>query len=119
MSRAIRVRGRERPTMPGVHGLEHVERLAATNLANDDPIGSHPERRTQERADVDGPSPFDARWSRLEADEVRLRQPELCSIFDGHDSLGLTHGERERVERARPPAAVPASDEDGPSSTDG
>src|SRR5207245_8964133 len=100
----VQVYCRTRYSMPSVQLQGNVSLHAAMNPANYDPIGSHPERRTQDRAAVDVPIPFDARWSRLEADEVRLRQPELCGIFDGHDSLGLTDGERERVERGRLPA---------------
>ena len=72
--RAVRVRGRERSAVAGVHRLEHVERLAAADLADDDAIGPHPKRGPQQRAHVDGTRPLDARRSRLERDDVRLRQ---------------------------------------------
>ena len=44
MPGGVRVRGRERPFVSGVHRLQHVERLAAADLADDDPIWSHAER---------------------------------------------------------------------------
>jgi hypothetical protein len=33
---------RQRAVVSGVHGLEHVERLATADLADDDPVGAHP-----------------------------------------------------------------------------
>ena len=38
--------------MTGVHGLQHVERLAPTYLADDDAVGTHPERVTHEISDA-------------------------------------------------------------------
>jgi hypothetical protein len=35
----------------GVHGLEHVESLGAAHLADEDPVGAHPEAVAQELAD--------------------------------------------------------------------
>ena len=38
----VGVDGRERPVVPGVERLEHVEGLAAAHLADDDAVGPHP-----------------------------------------------------------------------------
>ena len=38
---AVGVDGGERAVVAGVHGLEHVEGLAATALPDDDPVGPH------------------------------------------------------------------------------
>ena len=37
----VRVDGRHRAVMAGVHGLQHLERLAAAALADDDAVGTH------------------------------------------------------------------------------
>ena len=42
-----------RALVAGVHGLEHVERLAAADLADDDPVGSHAQRVAHQVADGD------------------------------------------------------------------
>src|SRR5206468_12998000 len=42
MSGRVRMRGTEAPLVARVHGLPHVERLAAAHLPDDDPVGSLP-----------------------------------------------------------------------------
>ena len=37
----VRVHRRERALVTGVHRLEHVQRLAAATLTDDDPVGAH------------------------------------------------------------------------------
>ena len=39
----VRVDRRHRPLVPGVHRLEHVQRLGAAALADDDPVRPHPQ----------------------------------------------------------------------------
>jgi hypothetical protein len=60
-----------------VHGLEHVECLASTNLADDDPVRAHPQRVAHEITDGDFAPTLDVGWSRLERHHVWLRQPRL------------------------------------------
>ncbi len=40
---SVGVAGGHRPVMAGVHRLQHVQRLGAAGLADDDPIRSHAE----------------------------------------------------------------------------
>ena len=42
----------ERALVAGVHGLEHVERLGAADLAHDDAVGPHAQRVADELADA-------------------------------------------------------------------
>ena len=57
VARGVRVDGRERAVVAGVHRLEHVERLGAADLADDDPVGPHAQAlRTRSRI-VTSPSP--------------------------------------------------------------
>ena len=41
VARRVGVDGGHRAVVAGVHGLEHVERLGAAALADDDPVGPH------------------------------------------------------------------------------
>ena len=43
VARGVGVDGRDRAVVAGVHGLEHVERGAVTDLADDDAVGPHAE----------------------------------------------------------------------------
>ena len=74
------MRGRERPVVPRVHRLEHVQRLTAADLADDDPVGSHPEGVAHELADGHPPTSLDVGRARLERDDVGAVQPELRSV---------------------------------------
>ena len=53
VARRVRVDRRQRALVTGVHRLEHVERLGAANLADDDPVGAHAQRVADELADPD------------------------------------------------------------------
>src|SRR5438067_174864 len=96
---AVRVRRRQGPAVPSVHSLQHVEGLAAADLADEDPVGTHAKRRPEKRAHVDRAGPLDARSPRFERDDVWLWKTELRCVFDGDDALAIADGEGERVER--------------------
>ena len=53
VARAVAVDRRDRAVVTGVHRLEHVERLAATDLTDDDAVGPHAQRVPDEVADRD------------------------------------------------------------------
>ena len=63
---------RERAVMARVHGLEHVDRLGATTLADDDAVGAHTQAVADEVADRDLALALDVRRARLERDHVLL-----------------------------------------------
>ena len=51
VARGVGVHRRQRAVVARVHGLEHVERLRAADLADDDPVGAHAQRVAHEVAD--------------------------------------------------------------------
>src|SRR4051812_46172201 len=51
LARVVGVDRRHRAIVSGVHGLEHVQRLSPTTLADDDPVGTHTETALHELAD--------------------------------------------------------------------
>ena len=68
----VGVHRRERAVVAGVHRLEHVERLGAADLADDDPVGPHAQRVAHQVADRDLALALDVRRARLQPDHVLL-----------------------------------------------
>jgi len=70
-----------------VHGLEHVQRLRRTALADDDAIRAHTERVADQLSDGDGALALDVGWAGLQRDDVFLPELQLGGILDGDDAL--------------------------------
>ena len=64
--RGVRVDRRQRAIVAGVHRLEHVQRLGAANLADDDPVGTHAQGVADQVADAYLALALDVRRARLE-----------------------------------------------------
>ena len=73
--------------MAGVHRLEHVERLGAANLADDDPVGPHAQRVPDEVADRDLALALDVLRPRLEPQDVALIELQLGCVLDRDDPV--------------------------------
>jgi hypothetical protein len=84
-----------------VHGLEHVQSLAGTALADHDAVGPHAQGVTHQFANRDGALALDVRGARLEGDHVLLAQLELGCVLDGHDALVVRDEGRQNVEHRR------------------
>ena len=82
VTRRVRVDGRDRALVTGVHRLEHVERLGAADLADDDAVGSHAQRVAHEVADRDLAATLDVRRAGLEREHVLLAELELLGVLD-------------------------------------
>ena len=81
---------RHRTVVPGIHRLQHVERLAAAALADDDPVGPHAQRILHEVADANhGAAALDIRRTRFEPDDVLLVEQEFRRVLDRHDALAV------------------------------
>ena len=82
---------RERAVVAGVHRLQHVERLGAANLADDDPVGAHAQGVAHEVADRDLALALDVRRARLEPQHVRWlsRSSAASSIVTIRSSSGI------------------------------
>jgi hypothetical protein len=93
--------------MARVHRLEHVERLPAAALSDDDPVRAHPQGIPDEIAYRHGPAPLDVGRPGLQADHVGFLEAELGRIFDGDDPLVVRDRPGEGVQgvvfRAVPP----------------
>ena len=87
VTRAVGVHRRQRAVVAGVHGLEHVQRLGATDLAHDDAVGPHAEGVADQVPDGDLALALDVGRASLQADDVVLVQLQLDGVFDGDDAL--------------------------------
>ena len=67
VARRVGVHRGERAVVARVHRLEHVQRLGAADLADDDPVGAHAQRVADELADRDLALALDVLRPRLEA----------------------------------------------------
>ena len=99
VARGVGVHGGHRAVVAGVHRLEHVEGFGAANLANDDPVRTHPQRVAHERALIDLPAPLDIRRPRFERDDVILLELQFGRVLDGDDPFGVVDHTGERVEQ--------------------
>ena len=97
LEHTVRVHRGERSVVTGVQRLQHVERLAASDLSDDDAVGAHPQRGTHEIAHGHGARAFGVRWSGLEPHDVLACELELRGLLDGDDPLVG----RDRPSRAR------------------
>ena len=112
VARAVGMGRRQRAVVARVHGLQHVERLARADLANDDAVGAHTQGIAHEVADGDSALALEIGRARFERHDVLLLQAQLGSILDGDDALALGDERRDDVERRRLTGAGTARDED-------
>jgi hypothetical protein len=95
-----------------VHRLQHVERLTAADLADDDPIRAHPKRVADEMTDRDLPTSLHVRRTGFQRDHVRLREPELGGVFDRDQALLVGDETRQHAEECGLAAPGAAADHD-------
>ncbi len=95
----VGVAGRQRAVVAGRHRLEHVQRLARTTLADDDPVGSHVHRVPEQVPDRDLALALQVGRARLQGDDVVLAELELGGVLDRDDPLVVDGMNDERTLR--------------------
>src|SRR5579862_6158656 len=100
ITRTVRVNRGERAVMPRVHSLEHVQRLLATDLTYDDPVGSHTQTIDQQLPLFHSTLPFHVRRAALQADDVTLLQLQFCGVFYGYDSFLIGYESGKDIEES-------------------
>ena len=98
VARAVGVDCGHAAVVPGVHGLQHVQRLAAAYFAHDDPVGPHAEGVDDQVAGGNQAAAFDVRRPRFHPHDVFLVHDQFGRIFDGHDPLAVGDGLGQRAE---------------------
>jgi len=99
ISRRVGMDGGQRAVVAGVHGLQHVQRFLAADLAHDDPVRPHTEAVDQQLALPNSAISFEVGRARFQTDDVRLLQLQFGSVFDGHDALLAVDEGRKRIEQ--------------------
>jgi hypothetical protein len=73
--------------MAGVHGLQHVEALAAADFAHYDPVWPHAERIPHNVPNRNFAFALNVLRAAFEADHMLLLQLEFHGILDRHDPV--------------------------------
>ena len=102
----------QRSIVTSVHGLQHIERLLAAHLTDDDSVGPHTEGIDDEVANADSAMAFDVGWASFHARHVCLAQPQLGGIFDGDNALIFRNVGRQHVKQCRFAGTGSARDDD-------
>ena len=87
--------------MAGVHRLQHVERLGAADLAQDDAVWAHTQGIAQQIAHRDLAAPLEVRRPRFEPHDMRLLQLQFSRIFDCDSPFGRVDQPRQFALSAR------------------
>src|ERR1035437_4141426 len=114
----VSVNGGDGSVVACIHGLQHVERLFPSNLAEDDSIGAHAKRIDDEFALADGAFAFEVGRPALEARDVFLFDLEFGGVFDGDDALRGGDESREYIEQRGLAGAGASRDDDVEPSAD-
>ena len=108
----IGVDGGHRAVVAGIHRLQHVERFAGADLADDDPVGAHAQRVLDQFALGDLAPALDIRRPRLQPHDMLLLQLELGRVLDGDDALAIVDEGRHGIEHGRLAGTGTARNED-------
>ena len=73
--------------MTGIHGLKHVDCLAASALAHENAVGSHAKGVLDEISNRILASALEVARARLQRNDMRLLEAKLGCILDGNDTL--------------------------------
>ena len=108
----VGVDGGERALVARVHRLEHVDRLGAADLTDDDAVGPHAQSVPHEVADAHLALPLDVGRPCLERDDVLLVELQLGCVLDRQDPLAVGDEARHHVQERRLADARAARDQD-------
>ncbi len=77
----------QRAVVTGVHGLQHVQRFLAADLADHDAVGTHTQAVDQQFALAHRAVAFEVGRTGFETRHVRLLQLQFGRVFDGDDAF--------------------------------
>ena len=95
----VGVDGGDGAVVAGVHGLQHVQRFLAADLAQDDAVGPHAQRVDDQLALANGSLAFEVGRTALQPGHVLLLDLQFGGVFDGDDALGGGDESGEDVEQ--------------------
>jgi hypothetical protein len=91
----------------GVHGLQQVERLRSTHLADDDALGTHTQAVLDEIAHGDLALALKVRRAGFKTDDMRLLELQFGGVFAGDDAFVLVDVPVRQLSRVVLPEPVP------------
>ena len=112
VTRGVGVDGRHRAVVAGVHRLQHVERLGAADLADQDSVRSHSQAVAKQLANRQLAFALDVGRTVLERDHVRVVDLQLGSVLDGDHALVVGDEARHHVQGGRLAGAGASGNED-------
>src|SRR5260370_1830079 len=87
----------KRAFVTGVHGLQHVESLFASNLTDDNAVRTHTQAVDDQLPLAYGSFAFDVGRTGFQADDVFLFELKFGGVFNGADTTALGTVAREHV----------------------
>jgi len=111
VTRGVSVYRRQRPVVPGVHRLQHVQSFFATDLSNDDTVGAHTKGIDHELPLADGALAFHVGRTRLQPRHVLLMKLKLGRILDRDNPLAVRDEAGEHIEKRRLSGAGASADQ--------
>ncbi len=101
----------EAAVVAGVHRLEHVEGFAATALADNNPVGPHPQGVANQVANRVLARALHVGQFRFQADHVLLMQPQFLGILDRNNPLLVGNEAAQHVQQRSLTSAGTAADQ--------
>src|SRR6202165_162547 len=102
----------KRAFVTGVHGLQHIESLFASNLTDDNAVRAHTQAVDDQLPLAHGSFAFDVGRTRFQADDVFLFELKFCGVFNGDNTIGVGNVAREHVEKSGFAGTGSARDQD-------
>ena len=98
VNKLVRVNGSS-AGVTGIEGAEEIRKFAAAALADNEPIGSHPKRRTNQLSHADPTGTLKVGLPLLERNKLGLPAAQLGNLLDRDDALGVGDFSEQRGEQ--------------------
>ncbi len=103
--------GRQRSFVASVHGLQHVERFFATDLAHDNAVGTHTQTVDHQLPLPHSALAFDVWGAGLQPHHMLLLQQQFSGVLDGHDAFGIRNEAGKHIQQSCFAGASAAGDQ--------
>jgi hypothetical protein len=97
----VRMQGARSAIVSGVKSCKHIADLGPTALAEDETVGPHPQRLTNQTTKVYTARALQIRLASLEANHMRMRDTKLCDILNDDNAFGGRSMSQKRCEKRR------------------
>ncbi len=106
------MQGRRPALVPRVQRGQQLHHLAVPDLADDEPVRAHAQRLAHQVLGGDLPGALHVGRPGEQADELRMRGPQLRDVLDTDDALGVRHGTEQGGEQGALARSGGAGDEE-------